>query len=95
MIRIDLTLRTQQVRYLRQLAGRDDISISQAFRQIIEAYAAPDSLVRRRSLKERKHVMLGEEHLKSLDELAVREGLTRSDAARRLIDKALAIERGT
>ena len=92
----NFTLRSHHAYYLRRLAERDDVSISQAFRGILEharanAFGTPPTLPAR---LRRSCIMVSSEQLLALDAMAVQCGLTRSEVARRLIDSAMAEERG-
>jgi hypothetical protein len=91
LVTVNLYLRTQHVEYLEFLAERWETSVSQAFQMIIEKKSSVPIAERARpSQKIRKHLTITKAKLESLDRAAGRGGLERSDAARRLIDEALA-----
>lgn len=89
IVDIDLTLRTSQVDYLEYLAECWEAPFSRALRRLIDSrIAAEMDAPSRPPRKFRKHVKLEAHHLTFIDKIAAREGLSRSDIARRLIDEA-------
>lgn len=91
---IDLTLRTPQVEYLEYLARWGDASLSHVFGSILERHVLTTNLVTVRVARlERKHFAINPDHAAALSRLTVQWGVSKSEAARRLIDMELARER--
>lgn len=91
---IDLTLRTPHVDYLEYLARWEDAPLSHVFGSILERHVltanpAPVKVAR----LERKHFAISPEHAAALNRLTVQWGVSKSEAARRLIDMELVRER--
>ena len=87
--RIHIKLRTSQAEYLAFIAQREEMSLSRVFGAVIDHYGAP--IVLGRPARKREHyIVITAANLAVLDRLAAGWGLTRSDAARRLIDAARA-----
>jgi len=88
---IDLTLRSHHLNYLELLAERHDTNLSRAFGMLVEEKMTELAADRPQPpRKARMHMTFIVYHLEMLDQLAERLGLCRSEAARRLIDDALA-----
>ena len=88
---IDLRLRTHHAECLHIIARRDEISVSKAFANILEKHAdLTDPSISEPAHKSRLHLWASLTHIAILDRLSVKWGLTRSDVARRLIDRELA-----
>ncbi len=85
-----LWLRTPQANYLRRFADTEGVTFSRALAMIIAEYAEQsfDLQTNRPVQKVRQHFFLTEDHLATLDRLTVDFGLSRSEVARRLIDRA-------
>ena len=77
--------------WLHIIARRDEISVSKAFANILEKHAdLTDPSISEPAHKSRLHLWASLTHIAILDRLSVKWGLTRSDVARRLIDRELA-----
>lgn len=90
---IDVTLRSQQIDYLRRVAEREDVSLSRALACIIETYAEiAASKPRRPTRKARTHFHSTPAHVALIDQLTVKWGVRKSEVVRRVIDGALAAD---
>lgn len=84
-----ICLRTQHVTYVRHIAQRDDVTVSEAIRRIINDHAAVIDPSVQMSRQEILHVGIGSENRALLECLSRSFGLDRSDIVRRMIDKAM------
>jgi hypothetical protein len=85
-------IRTHQRSWLKRVAEREDVPVSTVFATLIETCCA--QIVNRPPTKEfRAHVMIGDNHLQMLEQMARAAGVNRSEMARRMIDQALTKER--
>lgn len=89
MIRVDMTLMTDQVETLRRVAEENGYSVAIISGAVIGVLAKAESLDVRKARKIRQTVPMIDEHLSALDKLAMRWGINRSEAARRLICQAI------
>ena len=87
--RIDVILLIEEAQFLERFAERHEISLKEAFGMIIEAHAEGAMPARRTSFKVRKTLLIDPQHLGLLDRLALRRGVDRSEACRRLIDQEM------
>ena len=94
-VRVDFLVRSQHVEYLEYVAERDQVSLSAALTTVLDenliGFSRPAG--GRRSGKERLHLYIPAHHLALLDRLAVMTGLSRTDAAMRVIEAALQSDR--
>jgi hypothetical protein len=91
-VKIDVSLLTREIEFLQRIADFNEISLSRAFEMVIAGRAETDAPPNRASFKTRQTVHIDPRTLALLDRAAMKWGLTRSDAARRLVDAALRSE---
>ena len=85
-------LRTPHVHYLEYLAEQLGVSLSGAFGSVVEKHAVLALISYKPPRKERRHLSIEPEHAVALARLANQQGLCKADAARRLIEQAMALD---
>lgn len=92
---VQLRLLSHEVRFLQTIAEREDISVSKALGRIIDESATPAPVVeRRRSPKQvSRNLWIDNERLAAVERLRARQGVSRSEVVRRILDAAMAGER--